>query len=247
MDREASKRTVNESINQGSGFSVQKIHELLQLKAGVTDDLRLDEDGRELVFTSKLKNSPKDASDITGFLFDHAVLLACIKTSGKTEEIEVYRRPIPLKLLQISTVKGDVQTSYLKRAWHLIPLVKSKDASAEEVETWPITFRHLGKTGYELTLYASNQADQRKWPEHIDVAQQRLGAQAEFFNNSTICSKSLFGANTIKCATPFGMILSSSFINGLPQQTDNISQTMDAKYYMAQMMVFISLVVESMR
>ena len=48
--------------------------------------------GREMVFKTVFKKSPSDPTEITAFLFDHAVLLVRIKTQGKTEEVKAYRR-----------------------------------------------------------------------------------------------------------------------------------------------------------
>lgn len=196
-------------VNAESGkaenrFNLRRLHEQLRFRPNERVDLRLTEEGRELVFKSQFKKSPTDPSEITAFLFDHAVLLVRIKQTGKTEEIKAYRRPIPLELLAIKEMEEVIpQGGGVKRSSSsLIPSIKTADA--KKGEGWPITFRHLGKAGYELTLYASNQAARKKWLEFIDTAQQRLRARADFFNTTVIASNFFVGPNKINCVTPYG-------------------------------------------
>jgi transcription termination factor NusB len=196
-------------VNAESGkaenrFNLRRLHEQLRFRPNERVDLRLTEEGRELVFKSQFKKSPTDPSEITAFLFDHAVLLVRIKQTGKTEEIKAYRRPIPLELLAIKEMEEVIpQGGGVKRSSSsLIPSIKTADP--KKGEGWPITFRHLGKAGYELTLYASNQAARKKWLEFIDTAQQRLRARADFFNTTVIASNFFVGPNKINCVTPYG-------------------------------------------
>jgi hypothetical protein len=56
-------------------------------------DLRLREEGRELVYKGILKkrgNSQSDSGDLQVFLFDHALLF--VKQKTKNEQYKVYRR-----------------------------------------------------------------------------------------------------------------------------------------------------------
>lgn len=86
----------------------------------------------------------------------------------------------------------------------LIPSIRNNAGDAKKGEGWPITFRHLGKNGYELTLYASNQSGRKKWLEHVDQEQQRLRARADFFNTTVISSGFFVATNHVNCVTPFG-------------------------------------------
>jgi hypothetical protein len=98
----------------------------------------------------------------------------------------------------------------------LIPSIRTNDAGSKKGEGWPITFRHLGKAYYELTLYAANQSARKKWLEFIDTSQQRLRARADFFNTTIIASNFFVGANKINCVSPFGkIVLSRSPVVGL--------------------------------
>lgn len=205
-------------VNAESGkaenrHNLRKLHEQLRFRPNERVDLRLTEEGREMVFKSQFKKSPTDPSEITAYLFDHAVLLVRIKQTGKSEEVKAYRRPIPLELLAIREMDEVIPQAGVKRtSSSLLPGVRNNEASKQG---WPITFRHLGKAGYELTVYASNQAARKKWLEYIDSAQQRLRARADFFNTTVISSNFFGGANHINCVTPFGKY---SPPNGRPNQ-----------------------------
>jgi hypothetical protein len=167
-------------------------------------DLRLTEDGREIIFKSQLRKTPNDASqanEITAYLFDHAVLLVRIKQNGKVEETKAYRRPIPLELLAIREMEEVIPQNGIKRSSSsLLPL--NAAGVGKKSEGWPITFRHLGKAGYELTLYASNQVGREKWLKFIDTAQKKLRSRADFFNTTVISSGHFVGTNRINCVTP---------------------------------------------
>ena len=207
MIRDLLGRVNAESGKAENRFNLRRLHEQLRFRPNERVDLKLTEDGRELVFKSQFKKSPTDPAEITAYLFDHAVLLVRVKQTGKSEEIKAYRRPIPLELLSIREMDEVIpQQGTIKRSSSsLIPSIRATTSDAKKGEGWPITFRHLGKAGYELALYASNQAARKKWLEFIDNAQQRLRARADFFNTSTISSSFFGGANRVNCVAPFGM------------------------------------------
>lgn len=203
-------RTLLSKVNAESGkaenrFNLRRLHEQLRFRPNERVDLRLTEEGREMVFKCQFKKSPTDPAEITAFLFDHAVLLVRIKQNGKHEEIKAYRRPIPLELLSIREMEEVIPQGAIKRSSSsLIPSIRANNADNKKGEGWPITFRHLGKAGYELTLFASNQAARKKWLEFIDNAQQRLRGRADFFNTNAISSNFFAGTNQVNCVTPFG-------------------------------------------
>ena len=93
-------------------------------------------------------------------------------------------------------------------------------------EGWPITFRHLGKAGYELTLYATTQTGRQKWLEYIDTAQQKLRARADFLNTTPISSNFFTATNKVNCVAPFGtyqlliLVLNSLMISRRWTETD---------------------------
>ncbi|KYK60669.1 Rho guanyl nucleotide exchange factor [Drechmeria coniospora] len=203
MIRDLLGRVNAESGKAENRFNLRRLHEQLRFRPNERVDLKLTEEGRELVFKSQLKKSPTDPMEITSFLFDHAVLLVRIKQNGKNEEIKAYRRPIPLELLAIREMDEVIPDGVKRSSSSLIPSIRTNTGDAKKGEGWPITFRHLGKAGYELTLYAANQAARKKWLEFIDNAQQRLRARADFINTTIISSNFFVGTNQVNCVTPF--------------------------------------------
>ncbi|WZH49184.1 CNH domain-containing protein [Fusarium acuminatum] len=205
MIRDILGRVNAESGKAENRFNLRRLHEQLRFRPNERVDLRLTEEGREMVFKCLFKKSPTDPAEITAFLFDHAVLLVRIKQTGKAEEIKAYRRPIPLELLAIREMDELIpKDGNMKRtSSSLIPSIRNTANDPARKEGWPITFRHLGKAGYELTLYASNQAARQKWLEFIHTAQERLRSRADFFNTTVISSHFFAGTNRVNCVTPF--------------------------------------------
>jgi hypothetical protein len=92
MIRELLTRVNEESGKAENRFNLRQLHEQLRFRPNERVDLKLTEDGRELLYKGTLKKSPTDPSDIQAYLFDHAVLLVRVKQVGKKEEVKVYRR-----------------------------------------------------------------------------------------------------------------------------------------------------------
>ena len=88
----------------------------------------------------------------------------------------------------------------------LLPNIGGKSQETKKGEGWPITFRHLGKNGYELTLYAANQTARQKWLEFIDAAQQKLRSRADFLTTTVISSNFFTATNKVNCVAPYGML-----------------------------------------
>lgn len=116
-------------------------------------------------------------------------------------------KPIPLELLAIREMEEVIpsQGSVKRSSSSLIPL-RGNNAANRQAEGWPITFRHLGKMGYELTLFASNQSARKKWLEFIDTAQAKLRARGDFFNTTIVSSNFFTSTNRVNCVAPFGTL-----------------------------------------
>ncbi|KAI0162076.1 CNH domain-containing protein [Xylariaceae sp. FL1272] len=203
MIRDLLSRVNAESGKAENRFNLRRLHEQLKYR-NVNDrvDLKLTDDGRELVFKTQLKKTPTDPTDITAFLFDHAVLLVRIKQVGTKEDVKAYRRPIPLELLSIKEMEEVIPQSGVKRASSNLPF-RGNNNDKKLAEGWPITFRHLGRNYYEQVLYASNQAARQKWLEFIDNAQQRLRGRADFFNVNTVSTNFFQAGNLVNAVTPY--------------------------------------------
>ncbi|RYP35489.1 hypothetical protein DL766_002500 [Monosporascus sp. MC13-8B] len=204
MIRDLLTRVNAESGKAENRFNLRRLNEQLRFRPQDRVDLKLTEEGRDLVFKTQFKKSPTDPTDITAFLFDHAVLLVRIKQVGKgQEEVKAYRRPIPLELLSIKEMDEVIPPPGIKRTSSSLPSLGGKANEKKTGEGWPITFRHLGRNFYEQVLYASNQAARKKWLEYIDAAQQRLRARADFFNITTVSTGFFQTGNQVNAVTPF--------------------------------------------
>ncbi|RYP87865.1 hypothetical protein DL769_000457 [Monosporascus sp. CRB-8-3] len=204
MIRDLLTRVNAESGKAENRFNLRRLNEQLRFRPQDRVDLKLTEEGRDLVFKTQFKKSPTDPTDITAFLFDHAVLLVRIKQVGKgQEEVKAYRRPIPLELLSIREMDEVIPPQGIKRTSSSLPSLSGKASDKKAGDGWPITFRHLGRNFYEQVLYASNQAARKKWLEYIDAAQQRLRARADFFNITTVSTGFFQTGNQVNAVTPF--------------------------------------------
>ncbi|KAH9884187.1 CNH domain-containing protein [Xylariomycetidae sp. FL2044] len=202
MIRDLLSRVNAESGKAENRFNLRRLQDSLKFRPADRVDLKLTDENRDLVFKTQFKKSPTDPTDITAFLFDHAVLLVRIKQSGNKEDIKAYRRPIPLELLSIKEMEEVIPQGGVKRAPSNLPF-RGKDSDKKTAEGWPITFRHLGRNYYEQVLYASNQAARKKWLEFIDTAQQRLRARADFFNVNVLSAGFFQAGNLVNAVTPF--------------------------------------------
>lgn len=102
MVRELLTRVNAESGKAENRFNLRRLHDQLKFRPNERVDLKLTEEGRELVFKSNFKKSPTENNEITAYLFDHAVLLVRIKQVGKAEEVKAYRRVRMMVSLQAS-------------------------------------------------------------------------------------------------------------------------------------------------
>jgi hypothetical protein len=206
MIKDLLTRVNAESGKAENRFNLKRLHEQLRFRPNERVDLKLTDEKRELVFKGTLKKSPTDPSDIQAYLFDHAMLLVRVKMIGKKEEVKVYRRPIPLELLSIREMDEVIpKLGVVKRpSSSLIPGTKVGANDGARKEGFPITFRHIGKGGYELTLYANTAGSRNKWMEHIGEQQTILRKRGDFYNRSIMSSGFFSAANRVNCVAPFG-------------------------------------------
>ncbi|TQS36289.1 hypothetical protein Golomagni_03267 [Golovinomyces magnicellulatus] len=205
MIRDLLTRVNAESGKAENRFNLKRLHEQLRFRPNERVDLKLTDPGRELIYKGALKKTPTDPSDIQAYLFDHAMLLVRVKTVGKKEEFKVYRRPIPLELLSIREMEEVMSKSGVSKrpSSSLKPGTKSINSDASKKEGFPITCRHLGKGGYELTLYASTAGSRIKWMEHIGEQQASLRKRGDFYNRYVISNDFFSSSNRVNCVAPF--------------------------------------------
>jgi len=201
-----------ESGKAENRYNLMQLHEDLKFRPGEHVDLKLTHPSRQMLFKSALKRSPAETTgDIMAYLFDHAVVLARSKTVNKREELKVYRRPIPLELLSVPQMDEMVRKRELGKrpssglttsssATKVIPTILKTDATKPPAPA--ITFRHLGKGGYELTLYCISEFQQRKWLESIDAQQQALRDRSSFYTTQVISKHYFAQNNKVTCGVP---------------------------------------------
>ncbi|ORY12916.1 CNH domain-domain-containing protein [Clohesyomyces aquaticus] len=201
-----------ESGKAENHFNLMQLNRDLKFRPGEFVDLKLTDENRQLVFKGMLKKSPTDTTgDITCYLFDHAVLLVRIKTVNKREEQKVYKKPIPLELLVITQMDEIIPKMGITKRPSANLMAGAKAIStaapkgdATKQQGYPITFKHLGKGGYEQTLYASTPISQQKWMEHIEAQQRSLRERSNIFTK-TILNEGFFSAAIrVTCAVPIG-------------------------------------------
>ena len=66
-----------------------------------------------------------------------------------------------------------------------------------------ITFVHLGRKYYQMTLWASTYVSQRKWVEHIQKQQDLMRVRSTVFETITLSEGFFLGPNRVNCAAPF--------------------------------------------
>ncbi|KAF2014639.1 Rho1 guanine nucleotide exchange factor 1 [Aaosphaeria arxii CBS 175.79] len=198
-----------ESGKAENHFNLMQLNRDLKFRTGEFVDLKLTDENRQLVFKGMLKKSPTDTTgDITCYLFDHAVLLVRIKTVNKREEQKVYKKPIPLELLVITQMDEIIpRMGIAKRPSANLMGAKALAANAPRGDAtkqqgYPITFKHLGKGGYEQTLYASTPISQQKWMEHIEAQQRNLRERSNIFTKTILNEGFFTPAIRVTCAVP---------------------------------------------
>lgn len=201
-----------ESGKAENHFNLQQLNRDLKFRPGEYVDLKLTEESRQLVFKGTLKKSPTDSSgDIQAYLFDHAVLLVRTKMVNKREELKVYRKPIPLELLVVAQMEEVVPRQGLARrpssglmGTRTNTMTTLPRTGTDRQQGHPLTFKHLGKGGYEITLYCSTPIQQTKWLEHIDEEQRKLRERSEIFTKTILNEGFFTAAIRVNCCVPIG-------------------------------------------
>lgn len=200
--------------------------------------MRLKEEGRQLIYKNPLN---KRDGEIQVYLFDHALLFAKAVKTKQHEQYKVYRRvsgsliddvhgaynsvfkPIPLELLLISAPEDAANATVRSQNHRNRGLVKRASfngkvspnvpaAKSESKGSHWITFMHLGRKYYHLTLWATSAMGQRKWLENIYKQQQVMRERSMIFDTVTLSEGFFSGpTNKVNCAAPFSKCLRLSW------------------------------------
>ena len=207
-----------QKVNEESGkaenqFNLRQLQQALKWTGGEKGDhLKLLEEGRQLVYKGPLKKSPTDSSEVHVYLFNHALLFVRQKTNNRQEELRVYKKPIPLELLIITQMDEVIPKLGISKrpSSSLIPGAKAAingpKAATSGKEGFPITFRHIGKGGYDQTLYAASTISRRKWMENIEEQQEKLRSRGNFYTKTVLCDNFFNSSHKVNCLVPFGKL-----------------------------------------
>lgn len=83
-------------------------------------------------------------------------------------------------------------------------------AATSGKEGFPITFRHIGKGGYDQTLYAASTISRRKWMENIEEQQEKLRSRGNFYTKTVLCDNFFNASHKVNCLVPIGKLAVSS-------------------------------------
>ncbi|KAJ7587999.1 CNH-domain-containing protein [Mycena floridula] len=204
-------------VNAESGrtenrFNLIQLDQQLLFKPGEEVNLRLRDEGREIIHKGPLS---KRDGDLQVYLFDHAMLFTKPVTKPKQhEQFKVYRRPIPLELLLITASDDASNGNSRSQGRHRQGLVRKSSFSKDgrpsahpppdaKGQFW-INFMHLGRKYYSLVLWANSQLGQRKWLESILKQQQAMKERSMIFDTVPLSEGFFIGLNKVNCAAPYG-------------------------------------------
>ncbi|KAF5383621.1 hypothetical protein D9615_003552 [Tricholomella constricta] len=205
-------------VNEESGktenrFNLMQLEQQLYFKPGEEVDLRLKEEGRQMVGKDTFN---KRDGEIQVYLFDHAIVFTKPMKTKQHDQFRVYRRPIPLELLLISAPedaahnanrKGGRQALVKRNSFNRergmgtgVPSVVVKPEG--KGQNW-INFMHLGRKYYNLVLWAPTPVLHKKWLELIVKQQQAMRERSMIFDTVTLSDGFFYGPNKVNCAAPF--------------------------------------------
>ncbi|KAI0251796.1 RhoGEF Rgf2 [Lactifluus subvellereus] len=200
-------------------FNLLQLEQQLLFRPGEQVDLRLKEEGREMIYKGPLNRrggAQGDSSELLVFLLDHALLM--VKQRNRSEQHKVYRRPIPLELLFImatdetgmrpvvpgrtprnSTGQNGGRRSPAQPHPPVLPIKMEGGGK----NGFAITFVHLGRKFYNMTLWAATHANHRKWIENITQQQDLMRERSQFFEMEMLSEGFFQSADYATCAAPF--------------------------------------------
>ncbi|KAK4698508.1 RHO1 GDP-GTP exchange protein 1/2, partial [Phenoliferia sp. Uapishka_3] len=194
-------------------FNLAQLDQQLVFKNGEAVDLRLRDEDREMIYKGPLKKrggTQSESAELTVYLFDHAILM--VKQKSKNEQSKVYRKPIPLELLVVAPLEESVASrggavrpkSLISRGSNpKYPANPPPGVDKHSKNGFAITFIHLGRRGYQITLWSASWAGRKKWLEKIEGRQLELRDRSLVFETRALSAGYFVGTNRVTCAAPF--------------------------------------------
>ncbi|KAK4057754.1 RHO1 GDP-GTP exchange protein 2 [Microbotryomycetes sp. JL221] len=202
-----------ESGKSENRFNLAQLDQQLVFKNGEAVDLRLRDDDREMIYKGPLKKrggTQSESAELQVFLFDHAVLM--VKQKSKNEQYKVYRKPIPLELLVVAPIDdaaqaraGTVRPKSLAGRGAVIKYAANPPPGVDKnsKQGFAMTFIHLGRRGYQITLWAASWSGRKKWLDKIEHRQNELRERSLIFETLPLSAGYFVGTNRVTCAAPF--------------------------------------------
>ncbi|KAG8784723.1 RHO1 GDP-GTP exchange protein 2 [Ceratobasidium sp. 428] len=199
---------------------------------GEKADLNLGYEKRQLLYRGPLMRrggAANENGDLQMFLFDHALLMAKSRMMGEREQLRVFRQPIPLEFLIVSTPEENAIKAPKPRVASTQRDLGGSTGSAGSVrsaepapggETRPhvaparpvyqkrghqFTIYRMGKRGYSLALLAPTVAERRKWVKRITAQQEVVRRQSVVFDTSIVNEDEFVEDTKVNCAAPYNM------------------------------------------
>ncbi|KIM44592.1 hypothetical protein M413DRAFT_442561 [Hebeloma cylindrosporum] len=217
MVREFLAKVNTETGKTENRFNLLQLDQQLIFKPGEEVNLRLRDEGREMVYKGSLN---KRDGEIQVYLFDHALLFTKLVKTKQHEQYRVYRRPIPLELLLITSPPEENGNGGTMRSQHRNRQALVRKSSFDRTRSVPsvvsavaikhdhkgqhwINFIHLGRKYYNLMLWSTSPMSQKKWLEVIYKQQQVMRERSIIFDTFNLSEGFFSGPNKVNCAAPY--------------------------------------------
>lgn len=187
-----------ESGRTENHFALLQLNQSLLFRPGDYVDLKLTDAKRKIVYHGELQKRPNDATVMQVYLFDNAILIGK-KKLAKREVLKVTNKPIPLQLLEIVEDEEFPRTTRSASS-----MIRGAVSRADSVNAgYPLTFQHLGRRGFLLTLYAPSEQARKTWIDVIKKQCEESSLSGDVYTQHVL-QDSFFGANRrVTCAESF--------------------------------------------
>lgn len=123
-------------------------------------------------------------------------------------------QPIPLELLVVAPTDDAAQAragtvrpkSLMARSGSNTKYLANPPPGVDKnsKQGFAMTFIHLGRRGYQITVWSASWAGRKKWLEKIEERQNELRERSLVFETLPLSSGYFVGTNRVTCAAPFG-------------------------------------------
>ncbi|MBW0534363.1 hypothetical protein O181_074078, partial [Austropuccinia psidii MF-1] len=204
MIREILTRVNVETGKSENRFNLAQLDRQLVFRQGEAFDLRLREEGRELIYKGQLKKcggGGSDSAELKVYLFDHALLMVNHKNSRKSDNLKVYCKPIPLELLTVTgigineeSVGGPRSGAQAKKSIINCSTCTSEPTGGSNNLNTIVHHQENNKSGYSIVLWATTWQARQKWLEKIETHEQNT-----VFEMITLSEGFFVGSNSAQC------------------------------------------------